>query len=80
MVYTKKKQDCSEVSHTCLQQAVALGPLRGLQLPPDPQIELFLALPKTNLPVFFLYYPLCTNTYHDVTDLVNDGMVKNTKS
>ena len=25
-------------------------------------------------------YLICTNTHHDVTDLVNHGMVKNTKT
>ena len=34
------------------------GPLRGLQLPPDPQLQLFLALSKTDAPILFLYYPL----------------------
>ena len=26
--------------------------------PPDPQLQLFLALPKTDVPIFFLYYLL----------------------
>ena len=31
--------------------------------------------------IYLKMYPvLCTNTYHDVTDLVNHGMVKNTKT
>ena len=44
------------------------GALGGLQLPPDPQLLLFLAWPKINAPIFFLYYPLhppikfCRNT------------------
>ena len=30
----------------------------GLQLPPDPQLQSFLALPRTDALIFFLYYPL----------------------
>ena len=56
MFIWEKKQNCSGVSHPCLHQGIALGPLGGLQLPPDPQVQLFLALPKTNAPIFFLYY------------------------
>ena len=44
-------------------QGISLDPLRGLQLPPDPQLQLFLALPKTDAPIFFLYYPLMTVIY-----------------
>ena len=31
------------------------------QLPPDPQPQSYLAPPKTDAPIFFLYYPL---TFH----------------
>ena len=34
------------------------GPPGGLQLPPDHQLQSFLALSKTNAPIFFLHYPL----------------------
>ena len=34
-----------------------MEPMGGLQLPPDPQLQSFLASPKTNVPIFFLYYP-----------------------
>ena len=44
--------------HTCIHQGVALDPLGGLKLPQDPQLQLFLALPRTDVPIFFLYYPL----------------------
>ena len=30
----------------------------GLQLPPDPQLLSFLAWPKIDAPIFFLYFPL----------------------
>ena len=34
------------------------GPPGGLQLPPDHQLQSFLALSKTNVPIIFLHYPL----------------------
>ena len=33
-------------------------PLGGLTAPPDPQLQLFLDLPKTDALIFFLHYPL----------------------
>ena len=39
------------------------GPLKGLTATPDPQLQLFLALPKTNASIFFLYYSLWTWYY-----------------
>ena len=30
----------------------------SLQQPPDPQLQSYLASPKTDAPIFFLYYPL----------------------
>ena len=34
-------------------QGIALNSQRGLQLPTNPQLQLFLALPKTDAPIFF---------------------------
>ena len=34
----------------------------GLQLPPDTQLQLILALSKTNMTIFFLYYTLLSQT------------------
>ena len=34
------------------------SPGEDLKLPPDPQLQSFLALPRTDTPIFFLYYPL----------------------
>ena len=31
------------------------GPPGGLNAPPDPQLQSFLALPRTDAPIFFLY-------------------------
>ena len=36
------------------------GSPAGLQLPRDPQLQPFLALTKTDPPIFFLYYPLAS--------------------
>ena len=52
----KKKKKKNGGLHPHL--GISLDPLRGLQLPPDPHLLLFLALPKTDAPIFFLYYPL----------------------
>ena len=49
-----QKQKKNEGFHH--HQGISLDPLRGL--PQDPQLQLFLALPKTDAPIFFLYYPL----------------------
>ena len=37
------------------------GPTGGLTAPPDPQLQLFLALPRTDAPKFFLYCPQDVN-------------------
>ena len=58
MFYKKKKQNCSGDLHPCIHQSITLDPLGGLQLPPDVHLQLFLALPRTDAPIFFLYYPL----------------------
>ena len=34
----------------------------GYNPPPDPQLQSFLALPRTETPIFFLYYPLIMET------------------
>ena len=55
----RKKQNCLGASHPCLHQGIALDSLRGFQLPPDAQLQLFLAFwPKTDEPELILYYPL----------------------
>ena len=56
MFYTKKQKQKNGGLHP--HQSISLDPLRGLQLPPDPQLQSFLALPKTDAPIFFLYCPL----------------------
>ena len=39
----------------------------GLQLPPDHQLQSFLALSKTNAPIFFLHYTLAIDElYHKI--------------
>ena len=53
----KKKQNCSGDLHPHVHQGIALDPL-GAYNSPDPQLSLFLALPRTDVPIFFLYYPL----------------------
>ena len=45
MFYKKKKRNCSGDLHPCFHQDIAPDPLGGLQLPPDPQLQLFLAIP-----------------------------------
>ena len=41
------------------------GPPGGLKLPQDPQLQLLLALPKTDAPIFFPYYPLNLRNYEE---------------
>ena len=55
-IQKKKKQNCSEVSHPRLHQGITLD------LPPDPQPQSLLALPKTDAPIFFLYSPLSAHS------------------
>ena len=50
--------------HPRLHQGIALDLLGGLQLPPDPQLQSFLAWPKTDVPIFFLHYPNIKNYIH----------------
>ena len=38
------------------------GPPAYSPPPPDPQLQSFLALPRTETPIFFLYYPLIMET------------------
>ena len=66
----KKKQNCSEVSHPCLHQGIALN------LPPDPQPQSLLALLKTDMPIFFLYSPLYGHMQHSGLMAVYDKLGK----
>ena len=50
--------------HPRLHQGIALNPLGGLQPLPDPQLQSFLAWPKTDVPIFFLHYPLTLKTIY----------------
>ena len=47
-IQKKKNQNCLRVLHPHFHQGNAL----------DPQFQLLLASPKTDAPIFFLYYPL----------------------
>ena len=48
--------------HPHVHQGIALDSIEGggggLQLAPDPQLQSFLAFPRTDAPIFFLYSPL----------------------
>ena len=46
------------VSHPHLRQGIVLDPLGDLHLPPDSQLQSLLAWPKSEAPIFFLYYPV----------------------
>ena len=61
-----RRKKLFEGSRPCLHQGIALYLLGegGLQLPPDAQLQSFLALPITNAPIFLLYYPLISTHYH----------------
>ena len=52
--FIQKKLNCSGLLYPLLHQDIALDPLDSA----DPQLQLFLALPKTDVPIYFLYYPL----------------------
>ena len=54
--FVRKKQNCLGDLHPRFHQGIALDPL--LTAPRDPQLQPFLALPRTETPIFFLYYPL----------------------
>ena len=58
--YRKKNQSCSEFLHLCLLQGITLDALGSLPTygPPEIQVQLFIALPKTDSPIFFLYSPM----------------------
>ena len=47
--FIQKKLNCLGLLHPRIHQGIALDPLD----PPDPQLQLFLALPKTDVPIFF---------------------------
>ena len=48
-------------------QGISLGLLEGgLAASPDPQLQSFLALPKTDAPIFFLHYPLIKDNFGGV--------------
>ena len=51
-----RKKNCSGVLHPRLHQGIALDPLGGLQFLPDPQLQSFLALPKTDALIHSLSY------------------------
>ena len=54
--FVRKKQNCLGDLYPRFHQGIALDSL--LAAPPDPQLQLFLALSRTETPIFFLYYPL----------------------
>ena len=54
----KKKQSCSGDLHPHVHQGIDLDPMECLQLDPDPQLQSFLAFPRTDAPISFQYYPL----------------------
>ena len=54
----KKKAKLFKDLHTHIFQGITLDLLGSLKLPPDPQLQSFLALPRTDAPIFFMYYPL----------------------
>ena len=57
----KKKQNCLGDLHHRFHQGITLDPMGGrgaYSPPPDPQLQSFLALPRTDALIFFLYYPL----------------------
>ena len=57
MFYMKKKNKIIWGLHThVLTRALPWTPWR-LLAHPIPHLQLFLALPKTNAPIFFMYYP-----------------------
>ena len=43
----------------------------GLELAPDPQRQSFLAFPRTDAPIFFLYYPLHMIFYLNLCQTLN---------
>ena len=62
---TKKLENFWGLCPLSPYQGFALDPLEGSQHPPDPQLMFyvplarsFFALQKTDVPIFFLYYPL----------------------
>ena len=64
-VIQKPKNKNKKLGELHPYKGISLDPLRGLQLPPAPQLQLFLALPKTNAPIFFLYHPLISFNYKE---------------
>ena len=60
----KKKENCLGDLHPHVHQGIALDSMEGgrgeglTAHPGRPASQSFLAFPKTNAPIFFLYYPL----------------------
>ena len=52
------KKNCVGVLHPQLHQGIVMDPLGDLQLPPYSQLQLLLAWAESDVPIFFLYYPL----------------------
>ena len=51
------QKNCLGALHPCLHKSITLDPWK-LTAPPDPQLQSFLASSKTDVSLFFLYYPL----------------------
>ena len=56
--------------HTRVHQGIALDPMEGLKLHRDPQLQSFLALPRTEVPIFFLYHPLVKVKKKDIKTML----------
>ena len=61
--FIQKKQKQKKKLRASPPPRYLFGPLKGLTATPDPQLQLFLALPKTSASIFFLYYSLWTWYY-----------------
>ena len=70
LVYFIRKKIVWWVSNPHLHQGIILDPLGDLHLPPDSQLQSLLAWPKTDVPVFFLYYPLAIYIFWFLTVLL----------
>ena len=57
--FIRKKAKLFRDLHIRVHHDIALDRLGGLK----PQFQLFLALPRTDAPIFFLYYPLILLSY-----------------
>ena len=56
--------------HTRVHQGIAQDPMEGLKLHPDPQLQSFLALPRTEVPIFFLHHPLVKVKKKDIKTML----------